>query len=242
MGSHLSHPQVSGILLKLEGTILFLSAVISTAVSAADHQYAVIIIFSLSMLTFGLYFLLDQACILIKKVCDNPTITSIAVVLFYSITLIPFVSGEYFGIAKLAEMTSIYNILLLYFIGWMIFSFHPAIKLPTSNGRKMMDEIGNFRVFLSGTYSNHPKHTATTPITKEIYEKYLPYAIALDVEKEWGNRFIQQLSAAGIEVTSYQPYWWNGIGWNILYPADFGVLIDSNMNLYSGGGSPCIPV
>jgi len=148
MGSHLSHPQVSGILLKLEGTILFLSAVISTAVSAADHQYAVIIIFSLSMLTFGLYFLLDQACILIKKVCDNPTITSIAVVLFYSITLIPFVSGEYFGIAKLAEMTSIYNILLLYFIGWMIFSFHPAIKLPTSNGRKMMDEIGNFRVFL----------------------------------------------------------------------------------------------
>ena len=82
--------------------------------------------------------------------------------------------------------------------------FMKIIKAYTSEGRKMADYIHGFRMYLStaeGLYFN-----ALTPPEKslELYEKYLPYAIALDVENEWGEQFKDKLELA-TQTESYRP-------------------------------------
>ena len=74
--------------------------------------------------------------------------------------------------------------------GWM-----PA---HTPEGRRIADQIEGFRHYLGVAERerlellNPPKETA------ELFEKYLPYAIALDVENAWGRRFAGVLAAAAL--------------------------------------------
>jgi uncharacterized membrane protein len=53
--------------------------------------------------------------------------------------------------------------------------------------------------------------------TPELFEKYLPYAFALDVEQEWAEQFSGILKAAGEAPGSggYRPHWYHGRhGWS----------------------------
>ena len=46
-------------------------------------------------------------------------------------------------------------------------------------------------------------------MTPEVFEKYLPYAIAFKVEKIWGDRFQDMIGKALID-KSYHPGWYSG--------------------------------
>ena len=47
------------------------------------------------------------------------------------------------------------------------------------------------------------------------FEKYLPYALALDVENEWNDKFADVLKKAGVD-QDYSPSWYSGTSWNKL--------------------------
>jgi uncharacterized membrane protein len=70
------------------------------------------------------------------------------------------------------------------------------LKAPSVAGRKVMDRIEGFRHYLGVAekdrleFLNPPKETA------ELFERFLPYAVALDVENAWGKRFAGVLAAA----------------------------------------------
>jgi len=50
--------------------------------------------------------------------------------------------------------------------------------------------------------------------TPAVFEKFLPYALALDVEQDWANKFSGVLAAAGSEPsnssTVYAPSFYSG--------------------------------
>jgi uncharacterized membrane protein len=60
----------------------------------------------------------------------------------------------------------------------------------TPEGRKQQDAIDGFKMYLM-TAEVDRMHFIGTPPTKtpELYEKYLPYAIALGIEKQWTQQF-----------------------------------------------------
>ena len=73
------------------------------------------------------------------------------------------------------------------------------IAAPTKEGRAVLDHIAGFKQYLSITERERldrmtPVHPP--PDTPEVFEKYLPYAIALGVENRWADRFQSVLAAA----------------------------------------------
>ena len=53
--------------------------------------------------------------------------------------------------------------------------------------------------------------------TPEVFEKYLPYALALGVENAWSERFSGVLALAS-RGDSYRPRWYSGRSWHRLGP------------------------
>ena len=80
---------------------------------------------------------------------------------------------------------------------------------PTRDGRKVMDRIAGFKQYLSIAERQrldrmHPPE-ADTP---ELFERYLPYAIALGVETRWAKRFQSVLEAASADPSRQQGFGW----------------------------------
>jgi uncharacterized membrane protein YgcG len=88
--------------------------------------------------------------------------------------------------------------------------FRKLLYAPTRLGRDLMDEIAGFRMYLE-TAEEARLNLANPPgRTPELFERYLPYAMALDVENEWAGKFQDVLSAATAAGGSpYRPGWYD---------------------------------
>ncbi|HEV7781115.1 MAG TPA: DUF2207 domain-containing protein, partial [Chitinophagaceae bacterium] len=82
-----------------------------------------------------------------------------------------------------------YFILGIIFCSIVFKIFSKLLPLYTTEGRKMMDTIEGFRIFLSAADEKRFDTMNPPKRSLELYEKYLPFAIALGCEIEWGNRF-----------------------------------------------------
>ena len=70
------------------------------------------------------------------------------------------------------------------------------ISAPTAEGRRVLDHIAGFKQYLSITERERLDRMTPPADTPEIFEKYLPFAIALGVENHWADRFAPVLAAA----------------------------------------------
>jgi uncharacterized membrane protein YgcG len=70
------------------------------------------------------------------------------------------------------------------------------LKAPTVAGRKVLDEIEGFKQYLGVAEEDRLNHLHPPEKTPELFERYLPYAVALDVENRWAARFAGVLAAA----------------------------------------------
>lgn len=99
------------------------------------------------------------------------------------------------------------------------------MKAPTVEGRGIMDEIEGFRMYLATAERERLNLLNPPERTPALFEKYLPYAMALDVETEWGEQFADVLAAAASEQGSqgYQPIWYQGSrGWGSEWSGELG--------------------
>jgi hypothetical protein len=93
-------------------------------------------------------------------------------------------------------------------LGWWLPLIPPAIGLllvisgffwmaaPTLKGRAALDRIAGFKQYLSITERERLDRMTSPEETPELFERYLPYAIALGVENRWAKRFSGVLAAA----------------------------------------------
>ena len=79
------------------------------------------------------------------------------------------------------------------------------IKAPTKLGAQTSSELEGFKMYLKTAEENRLNLLTPPEKTPELFEKLLPYAIALDVENEWGKKFTKILKQA-----NYVPDWYNG--------------------------------
>ena len=78
------------------------------------------------------------------------------------------------------------------------------IKAPTKLGAQTASELKGFKMYLE-TAEEHRLNLLTPPEkTPELFEKLLPYAIALGVENEWGKKFTDVLKQF-----NYDPDWYD---------------------------------
>ena len=112
----------------------------------------------------------------------------------------------------------------------MHFVFAWLIKVPTAEGRKLMDALEGFRLYLETAEKDDLNAAHPPELTPAVFEQFLPYAIALDVEQAWARRFERVF--AGLEQTrgvKYQPAWYSG-AFDSARMSDFGSVMGSAMN------------
>ena len=109
--------------------------------------------------------------------------------------------------------------------------FFFRMKTPTAGGRKILDEIKGFKMYLSVAERDQLNLKGAPERTPQLFEQFLPYAFALGVEKIWQQKFADVLAAAGVAPgeTAYSPAWYYGDSWqNNLAAGTFaGALGDS---------------
>jgi uncharacterized membrane protein len=70
-------------------------------------------------------------------------------------------------------------------------------------------------------------------VTPEVFERFLPYAIALDCENQWSKKFEAEAAAAGTAASSgyssYTPLWYSGSSFNQLGMAAFSSALGASM-------------
>lgn len=76
--------------------------------------------------------------------------------------------------------------------------FRRLLPSYSQRGREVMDQVEGFRMFLSTADAQRFDAMAPPEKTLELYEKYLPFAIALDCEIAWGDQFKEVIDTASI--------------------------------------------
>ena len=75
--------------------------------------------------------------------------------------------------------------------------FYHLIKAPTPLGRKVLDHVEGFRHYLSVAEEERLNLENPPEKTPELFEQFLPYALALGCEQQWSQKFDAVLRAAG---------------------------------------------
>jgi uncharacterized membrane protein len=149
--------------------------------------------------------------------------------IFITLFSIPFVLGQILGLFFLSQTGSFLLVIAIVMIALINIIFHHLLKAPTKLGRKLMDNIDGFKMYLTvGEQDrlNSIKEPARTP---ELFERFLPYAIALDVENEWGEKFETVLEKARMSADGYSPAWYHGSSAGLLGASALSSSIGSSL-------------
>ncbi len=126
--------------------------------------------------------------------------------------------GALFGFV---QVTSFWIASLIVAVGLLNVIFYYLLKAPTSEGQRILDQIEGFKMYLGVAEKDRINLENPPERTPELFEKFLPYALALGVEQKWSEQFAAVLSAAGHGGGAYSPGWYYGTSWNHLGAASF---------------------
>jgi hypothetical protein len=153
--------------------------------------------------------------------------------LYLTLFAIPFLGGEVLGLFFLTKFTSLSFGLFLIATGLLHGVFMHLMKAPTFAGRRLMDQVEGFKMFLGSVDGDRLNRAAPPQQTPQVFEKFLPYALALDVEQDWANKFSGILSAAGTAPGSsgsaYTPSFYSGSSWSSFSGAGFASSFGSSL-------------
>jgi hypothetical protein len=144
--------------------------------------------------------------------------------LFITLMSLLFLGADIVGLVLLATSTSL--ILVIALVASVFFNalFHHLLKTPTRAGRSVLDKIEGFKRFLSAADGDRLSRAMPSEKTPEVFEKLLPYALALDVEQAWTEKFsgvLSRVQASGQDASAYSPSWYSGSAWDSLGAGGF---------------------
>jgi uncharacterized membrane protein YgcG len=82
------------------------------------------------------------------------------------------------------------------------------MSAPTREGRRVLDRIAGFKQYLSITEQDRLDRMQAPKDTLQLFERFLPYAIALGVENRWADRYTGLLAAAAAAPAASQSFGW----------------------------------
>ncbi len=144
----------------------------------------------------------------------NRTVSGFLSALGMTLFALPFTFFELLALWMLTRMTGIPLLLLALLLIGVNLTFRSLLKAPTAEGRALMDRIDGFRMYLSVAERHRFDMLAPPDRTPELFERYFPYALALDVDQEWAERFSDVLASSTVEKAAYTPTWYSGTRWS----------------------------
>ena len=104
----------------------------------------------------------------------------------------------------------------------------------TPAGRKLMDQIEGFKQYLMEVDSDRILRMNPPQKTPALFEKCLPYALALGVEQAWAKKFsgvLAQAAAVGAVTTAaYSPAWFSGTHFDTFDTGRFAESLSSDFS------------
>ena len=143
---------------------------------------------------------------------------------------LPFFGGEVFALTILSRSSPALVGLVVLVVA-MNMAFYHLLKAPTMLGRRILDRIEGFKMFLGATEADRLQRMVPAERTPEVYEKYLPYALALGVEQAWTEQFADVLSTAlRPDGSGYHPEWYSGSRFDSARVGSFASAVGSSLS------------
>ena len=189
--------------------------------------------------TFGLYGIVVTVLTAWKAVLHMASAPlketpSIGKALFLSLFGLPFLFFEVMAFWFLFKLTSFPFVLFVLATACLHVLFFHWMKAPTLLGRRLMDQAEGFKMFLGAVDGDRLNRTNPPEQTPAVFEKFLPYALALDVEQDWAEKFSGILATAGTApgnngATAYTPSFYSGGSWNGFTGSSFASSFGSSL-------------
>jgi uncharacterized membrane protein YgcG len=122
-----------------------------------------------------------------------------------SILLAGWIAGEAGRLSVV--IIGVLMVITLVVFGWLV-------KAPTVEGRKLMDEVEGLKLYLSVAERDELARMqgpdAPPTLDEKRYEMLLPYAVALEVENAWTDKFTAAVGAAAAAEATRRIGWYHG--------------------------------
>ncbi len=143
----------------------------------------------------------------VKAWRSPPGIGTYASALFLTLFSLPFIAGEVAGIGMFAMFTGVGLTIIAVLLVATNFAFFHWLKAPTIEGRKLLDRIAGLRLYLGVAERDTLAAQKAPPLTVDEFQRFLPYALALGVEKTWADKFAAAVGPAAAAAAA------GAIGW-----------------------------
>lgn len=229
------------------GAVITLAAIIASYAIGGQGEGFPILIW-LTFWTLGIIPLLIMVINSWKQVIRSKSATKGLLgaggALFLTLFSLPFLGAEFFVGGMYLTSYSPWMLAIVLATILLNMLFYYLLKAPTKEGRQIMDRIDGFKQFLTQTEKD--KLGRMMPLDRNMvnFEKFLPFAIALDVEQKWSEQFKDTLTAA--QASNSSPSWYSGSSWSAIGIAGFAnslgsgfssAIGSSSVSSSSGGGS-----
>lgn len=124
-----------------------------------------------------------------------------------------FSIGGFLGAGILAQHNSWLVVGSILLMAAIVVKMRHIMKAPTKEGRAVMDHINGLKYYMEAVEEKILKKFDPPQMSRELYEKYLPYAVALNVESKWADKFAAAAGAAAIAAgtaIATSPRWYHG--------------------------------
>ena len=210
----------------IPGLLISLATVVRCgfSIQGAPKPLVLFLSFGAILWTLGCFILIALTIAAWRNAFSDPhhapTARKHAIVM--SAISLAFLVAEVAGLGVMLWATSTGVVAILLLMVAINYLFHILLKAPTRSGRALMDEIEAFRMFLASTEKDRRDRRTSPKTTPHLFESLLPYAMALNLEKAWGEKFADALAqTAKSRILSYSPDWYSGPGWNPITVSTF---------------------
>ncbi len=188
-------------------TIIILAVVLYSSRNTFKDPAALFLIIWLTPWTFACVAMLKNSWHLFSSKRFFSALAS-------SAFMLPFLFFEVMAAGMLVQMTSTTLLLVLLFACAINWIFYELLKSPTLAGRKLLDKIEGFRRYIELAEKHELDYKHPKGKSPELFEEYLPYALALNVEQQWAEQFADTLKQTDLESKDYSPSWYRGSHWD----------------------------
>ncbi len=180
----------------------------------------------LTVWTLGLVFIFIRVLNAIRRFKSTKDLSSVLHAGLFFIVFLFFELGVIFIMLELSTVIQIVAFLLLLIINPI---FYQLLKRPTLAGRRLFDKLEGLKLYLEVAEKDELQFKYSPEKTPGLFERLFPYAMALDVEQRWADRFSAMFT--DLERRA-QPYQLRGIMIKTFYDqnADFSTALSNSIN------------
>ena len=141
-----------------------------------------------------------------------------------------------FGFFEIFAIVAFLNLAPFALLGFLLLAiginvgFYHWLDADTRAGRKLVDQADGFKQYLDVAEGDELKMRGAPTKTTDLFEMYLPYALALDVEQRWAERFASIFADLEKQGRPYTPVWYAGPHWHYTNLGDFTDTIGNSLS------------